>query len=271
MNSIKLTHLLLMVVTVLFFSIHLPASSADTTIEQLEKSPRHHEWVDVPYGDGDTVRCFLTYPEVKGKADSVIVIHENRGLTDWVRLVGDKLAAEGFVAICPDFLTGKAPGGGGTADFENSDAARTAIYELDQEKITHALKSIVTHLRGLDSTTDQVSVVGYCWGGGQTFSIATEVPTLKSANVFYGRPAESGHKNIGCPVYGYYGENDNRINASIPDTEEKMKEAGKTYKPVIYSGAGHGFLRAGMDEDASNTEMKAVKDAWERLVSILKG
>jgi len=246
------------------------AWTADPIIEQLEKSPRHHEWVDVAYGDGQSIRCFLVYPEVSGEADSVIVIHENRGLTDWVRLIGDKLAEEGFVAICPDFLTGKAPGGGGTSDFENADAARTAIYELDQEKITQALKAIVPYLRKLDSTTDQVSVVGYCWGGGQTFSFATEEPSLKSAHVFYGRPAEEGFKNIGCPVLGYYGENDNRINASIPETEEKMKDAGKTYEPLIYKGAGHGFLRSGMEGDASEAEKKAVEEAWERLVSNLK-
>ncbi|MCA9441463.1 MAG: dienelactone hydrolase family protein, partial [Candidatus Omnitrophica bacterium] len=108
-------------------------------MEQLEDSPRHHEWVDVAYGDGETIRCFLIYPEVKEAADSVIVIHENRGLTDWVRLIGDKLAAEGFVAICPDFLTGKGPNGGGTSSFSNSDEARTAIYQLDQNKINEAL------------------------------------------------------------------------------------------------------------------------------------
>ncbi|MCB9782962.1 MAG: dienelactone hydrolase family protein [Candidatus Omnitrophica bacterium] len=254
----------------LSFVCFLGPSHAKTEVEQLEDSPRHHEWVDVAYGDGETIRCFLIYPEVKEAADSVIVIHENRGLTDWVRLIGDKLAAEGFVAICPDFLTGKGPNGGGTSSFSNSDEARTAIYQLDQNKINEALDAIVPYLRELPSTTDKVSVVGYCWGGGQCFDFATREKSLKSANVFYGRPPEEGYSNIQCPVFGYYGENDNRINATIPETKEKMKEAGKTYDPVIYAGAGHGFLRAGMEDDASEAEKKAVQEAWDRFIAILK-
>ena len=247
-----------------------PGCAVDPILDQLEKSPRHQEWVDVSYGEGGKIRCFLVYPEVKGSADSVIVIHENRGLTDWVRLIGDKLASEGFVAICPDFLSGKGPNGGGTSSFANSDDARTAIYELDPEKITQALNAIVPFLRELPSTTDRVHVVGYCWGGAQSFRFATDSSDLKSTSVFYGSPPEGGYEKIGCPVFGFYGENDNRINATIPDTEEKMKAAGKKFEPVIYSGAGHGFLRAGMEEGASDTEKKAVEDAWNRFVSVLK-
>lgn len=246
------------------------AEAADPVKERLENSMRHHEWVEVPYGDGEKIRCFVVFPEVSESADSVIVIHENRGLTDWVRAVGDRLAEEGFVALCPDFLTGKGPGGGGTESFATSDDARTAIYELDAEKITQALKAIVPYLRGLPSTTDRVSTAGFCWGGAQTFRFATNEPTLHSAHVWYGSPPEEGFDRIECPVYGYYGENDNRINSSIEATVEKMKAAGKTYEPVIYDGVGHAFLRAGMGETPSDAEKKADTESWTRLVGLLK-
>lgn len=258
---------LAILVMAMFFSA---AEAADPALERLENSMRHHEWVEVPYGEGEMIRCFVVFPEVSGPADSVIVIHENRGLTDWVRAVGDHLAEEGFVALCPDFLSGKGPGGGGTESFATSDDARTAIYELDAEKITQALKAIVPHLRGLPSTTDRVSTAGFCWGGAQTFRFATNESTLHSAHVWYGSPPEEGFDRINCPVYGYYGENDNRINSSIEATAEKMKVAGKTYEPVIYDGVGHAFLRAGMAESPSDAEKTAVRESWTRMIGLLK-
>jgi carboxymethylenebutenolidase len=78
--------------------------------------------------------------------------------------------------------------------------------------------------------------------------------------------------NIGCPVYGFYGENDERVNAGIPKAEELMKAAGKKYEPVIYKGAGHGFMRSG---EAANPNMregdkKARDEAWARWKTLLK-
>src|SRR5688572_1576636 len=104
--------LTLTLLTILF----LTSSSAfaqDWATAKLEKSPRHHEWVKVKQGDRE-VHCFVVFPEVKDKAGAVVVIHENRGLTDWVRLVADQLAAAGYIAIAPDLLSGMAPGGGKT-------------------------------------------------------------------------------------------------------------------------------------------------------------
>src|SRR2546423_13812416 len=90
---------------------NLPAS-AETAAERLKASPRHGEWVDVPMGDVK-IKTFVVYPEVKDKAPVVIVIHEIFGMTDWVRAVADQLAAEGFIAVAPDLLSGWGPDGGG--------------------------------------------------------------------------------------------------------------------------------------------------------------
>ena len=75
---------------------------------KLEQSPRHHEWTDVK-NSARTVRTFVAFPEVKGKATVVIVIHENKGLTDWVRKAADDFAAAGYIAVAPDLLSGTAP------------------------------------------------------------------------------------------------------------------------------------------------------------------
>ena len=76
---------------------------------------------------------------------------------------------------------------------------------------------------------------------------------------------------IKAPVYGFYGGNDTRINATIPATKDEMKAAGKTYDPVIYDGAGHGFMRAGEAPDANEANAKARRKAWVRLKEIMKG
>ena len=96
-------------------------AGADSIKTQLEESPRHGEWVKVTTPDGRVVNTFVVYPEVKEPATAIIVIHEIFGLTDWIRLVADRLAAEGFVAICPDLLSGMGPDGGGTESFDSGD------------------------------------------------------------------------------------------------------------------------------------------------------
>lgn len=218
-----------------------------------------------------TVKCFIAYPEVKDKATAVIVIHEIFGLSDWVRGVCDQLAEAGYIAIAPDLLSGTAPGGGGTAELGSNDAVRGKIRSLPPEQITADLDATAQYVAKLPACNGKVAVVGFCWGGSQSFRYATNNKDLKAALVFYGSgPTELKEiERINCPVYGFYGENDNRINATIPQSEELMKKAGKTYEPVTYAGAGHGFLRAGEAPDAAEANKKARDEAWKRIKDVL--
>src|SRR5215467_2634274 len=134
-------------------------SAQDPVKERLEKSPRHHEWVDVKQGDRD-VHCFVVFPEVKDKATAVLVIHENKGLTDWVRSVADQLAEAGYVAIAPDLLSGRAPKGGGTAEFGGDDAARKAIGSLPPEQVTADLDAVAAYVAKLPACNGKVAVAG---------------------------------------------------------------------------------------------------------------
>jgi carboxymethylenebutenolidase len=243
----------------------------DWAKERLEKSPRHLEWVKIKSGDRE-VNSFIAYPEVKDKATAVIVIHEIFGLTDWVRGVADQLAEAGYIAIAPDLLSGSAPGGGGTAELGGADGVRKAIQSLPPDQVTRDLKAAAAYLAKLPAANGKIVVAGFCWGGGQAFRFATNDRDPKAAFVFYG-PApesESDLSKISCPVYGFYGENDARIDAGIPKTEESMKKAGKTYEPIIYQGAGHGFMRAGEAPDGSAANKKARDQSWERLKKLLK-
>src|SRR5215472_10867214 len=232
---------------------------------RLEKSPRHLEWVKVKHGDRE-VNCFIAYPEVKDKAPAVLVIHEIFGLSDWAREVTDELAEAGYIAIAPDLLSGSAPGGGGTAELGSGDAVRKAISSLPPSQITADLDAVAAYVTKLPACNGHLAVCGFCWGGGQAFRYATNNKDLKSAFVFYGTGPEnaSDFARINCPVYGFYAGKDARVGATVPGTEKLMKSAGKTYEPVTYEGAGHGFMRAGEAPDANEANKKGRDDAWQR-------
>jgi len=259
-------------VAVTFTTLTLLGASVlaqDWAKARLEKSPRHLEWVKVTRGQRE-VNCFIAYPEVKDKATAVVVIHEIFGLTDWARGVADELAAAGYIAIAPDLLSGAAPGGGGTAELGGNDAVRKAISSLPPDQITADLNAVVDYVAKQPSCNGKVA--GFCWGGGQAFRFATNNKEIKAAFSFYGPPPDSSTDiaRINCPVYGFYGGNDNRINAAIPKTVELMKTAGKTYEPVTYDGAGHGFMRAGEDPNGNEANKKAREAAWQRWLASLK-
>jgi carboxymethylenebutenolidase len=244
------------------------STAQEQGLERLNASPRHHEWVPIA-SDGREVHTFVAYPEISGKATAVIVIHENRGLTDWVRAVADQLAEAGYIALAPDLLSGMGPDGGRTKDFADQNAARDAIYALDDARVTADLKAVAKYATALPAANGKLVVGGFCWGGSQTFRFAMNHDGLAAACAFYGTAPETGFDTIACPVYGFYGGSDARVTATVPDTEAKMKAAGKTYEAVVYEGAGHGFMRAGEEAGASAENKKAMEAGWERWKSIL--
>ncbi len=246
--------------------------SQDFALKQLEDSPRHHEWIQVKSGTRN-VHCFVAYPEKAENTIAVIVIHEIRGLTDWVRSFADQLAAEGYLAVAPDLLSDFSAGMNRTSSFATSDDARNALYQLNPDQITGDLNAVQKYAANLSSSNGKTAVVGFCWGGSQSFRFATNNSGIKAALVFYGSaPAESSDiARISTPVFGFYGENDQRINAGIPDTEKMMKEAGKKYDYVIYPGAGHAYMRQGDDPDGSAENREARNHSWSRIKEILSG
>ncbi len=253
-----------------FALLAFSAGAQDFAIAQLEKSTRHHEWVEVKHGER-AVHCFVAYPERPRNTPVVIVIHENRGLTDWVRSMADQLAGEGYLAIAPDFLSGFSPDRGKTTDFENSDEARNAIYELDPAQVAADLNRVYDYAAGLPSSNGKVAVIGFCWGGSQAFRMATYNAEIGAALVFYGTaPTDAALlQGISAPVYGFYGENDQRVNATIPTTAEAMAAAGKTYESEIYAGAGHAYMRYADEPGANKASRKAKKKSMKRIKKIM--
>lgn len=239
---------------------------------RLENSPRHREWAKVKHGDRE-VNCYIAYPQVKDKAPVVLVIHEIFGLTDWARSVTDELAAEGYVAIAPDLLSGMAPGGGGTDEAGGTEGAIKLVRGLSPDQVTGDLAAAAHYAVTLPAANGKLAVVGFCWGGGEAFRYAANNPDLKASFVFYGTPpAQEDMAKINCPVYGFYAGNDARVTQTVPETIDLMKQEKKTYEPVTYDGAGHGFMRGGEPEapGASPADRKAHDEAWARLKEALK-
>ncbi|HWN19403.1 MAG TPA: dienelactone hydrolase family protein [Gemmatimonadales bacterium] len=228
----------------------------------MDRVTTHGEWIYIKRGQ-DSIRAYVAYPERKTKAPAVIVIHEIFGLTDWEPKVADRLAKEGFVAILPDLLSSKY--GITPAD---PDSGRKLIGQLEPKRITDDLHAVYAYVNGLPSVAqDQIGTIGFCWGGGQSFRYATNNPKLRAAVVAYGpAPDTADLKKIQAPVLGIYGENDERINASLPMVTAEMQSAGKTFTSEVYPGTGHGFLKPG--RQGSNGPQ--VEKAWARILEFYR-
>jgi carboxymethylenebutenolidase len=240
---------------------------ADGAMKALQSSTRHGEWVDIPIEGGTKLHAWVVHPERKDKAPVVIVIHEIFGMTDWVRAVADQLAGDGFVAIAPDMLSGKGPGGGNSDSFKG-DEVRSAIQKLKPEEVATMLDASRAYAIALPNATDKTATIGFCWGGGQSFAYATRQPQLTAAVVYYGAPPDkSAMEKISAPVLGCYGGEDARITKTVEPTKKQMSELNKSYAAMVFDGAGHGFLR---QQTAKAENAKAANEAWPETIKFLK-
>lgn len=239
-----------------------PSDSAAAA--RLASSPRHGEWVMIAAGESDSVRAWVVYPERQEPAPVVVVVHEIYGLTPWIRSVADQLAADGFVAIAPDFLTGK--GVSSPPEGPSREAAVAAVRSLSRDEVNRRIDAVARYGMALPSTTDRYGIVGFCWGGSVSFAHAIHAPTLGAAVVYYGSsPDTTALGAVRAPVLGLYGGDDARVNATVPPAERAMQALGRTYEATMYDGAGHGFLRAQEGRDGAN--LAATRQAWPATVA----
>jgi carboxymethylenebutenolidase len=244
---------------------------ADAAAAQLKSSPRHSEWVDVKNAGGAPIKSFVVYPERKDKAPVVIVIHEIFGLSDWVRGVADQLAKEGFIAIAPDFLSGKGPNGGGSEEL-GSQGSTQAIRNVTPEDTIRILDAVRTYALTIASANGKVATIGFCWGGGTSFRYALNQPALDAAVSYYGpMPTEpAAYEKAKAPILGLYGGNDNRVNANLDAAKGELAKKKVTFDPHVFEGAGHGFLRQQTGSEQAPGNMKATQEAWPLTLEFLR-
>jgi carboxymethylenebutenolidase len=247
----------------------LPASEAQAKAT-LERSPRHGEYVEVKLAGAERpLRAWIVYPERKDKAPVVIVIHEIFGLSDWIRAVADQLAKDGFIAIAPDLISGKGPGGGGTDSLPSRDDVVKLVTSLAPADVQSRLDATRAYAIHLPAASDRTATVGFCWGGTASFAYATTQPALNAAVVYYGTPPPAtAMANIKAAVLGLYGGDDARVTSTVDATKAEMARLGKAYESEIFPGAGHGFLRA--QDDRSGANLKAAEQAWPHTIALLR-
>ena len=227
---------------------------------RLDPVTTHGEWVYIRKTAGDSIRAYVAYPERKDPAPAIIVIHEIFGLTDWEPTVVDRLAGNGYVAIVPDLLSsrfGMTPA--------NPDSGRKLTAQLVPDQVTADLDATYAYLNGLPAVRKEaVATIGFCWGGGQSFRYASTNPKLKAAVVCYGpAPDTAAMPRIQASVLGVYGEDDARIDASLPDVSTRLQALGKKFSYDLYPGTGHGFLKPGR----KGSDGEQVEKAWARILS----
>ena len=217
-----------------------------------------------------SLSTWVVYPERSDPAPVVLVIHEIFGLSDWIRGVADQFAAEGFIAVAPDLLSGMGPNGGGTASLGQRDDVVATIRTLEGDERGRRLDAVRAYALGIPASNGRIGSVGFCWGGTASFAYAVSQPNLNAAVVYYGTsPAEpSNYAQINAPVLAHYGGNDERVNATIPPAEEGMAAEGNYYEPIVYAGAGHGFLRAQSGQEGAN--LQATEQAWPRTLEFFR-
>jgi len=257
---------LLLPATAVSSQAQLPASGDDAGA-RLNASPRHTVWVEIE-SRGDKIDAYVVYPERADNAPVVVVIHEIYGLSEWARAVADELAAEGFIAIAPDMLSGKGPNGSGSTSLD-SQGAVSLMRTLQGGEVTRRVNMAVQYATSLPSATQRFGVIGFCWGGSTVFNYAAAREDLGAAVVYYGSsPDAQALRRVQAPVMGFYGGNDQRVNATIEPAQAEMERLGKRYEPFIYEGAGHGFLRAQAGQDGAN--MAASEQAWPATLAFLR-
>ncbi len=247
----------------------LPAD-AESAAARLNASPRHGEWIEIGEGRNDSwsdsVHAWVSYPERATRAPTVIVIHEIFGLTDWVRAVADQLAAEGFIAVAPDLLSGYGRTG---RTPEDPQEAVKLIRERRTEDVVRRLTSAARYATSLPSSNGKYGCIGFCWGGAASFEFAGNEDRVAAAVVYYGTSPE--RKTLGrirAPVLGLYGADDARVNATIPEAARLMRQLGKSYAPHVFDGAGHAFLRQQKARDGAN--LAAANAAWPLTIDFLR-
>ena len=211
-------------------------------------------------GDGLTLVGYQAKPKGNGPFPAIIVAHENRGLTDYIKDVTRRLAKAGYVALAVDQLSKQ----GGTDKVTDPAQIPAALSAASPDELAGYYLSGIKYLQGLPIVNrNQLGMVGFCFGGGMTWLTATKSPDLKAVVPYYGpNPPLETVPNIKAAVLTIYGETDARINAGIPAIEEAMKNNNKTFEKIIYPGVGHAFH----NDTGRAYNPVAAEDAWKRTL-----
>jgi carboxymethylenebutenolidase len=215
-----------------------------------------------PGGNGDTMKGYLVQPAGNGPFPAVLVMHENRGLNPYIEDVARRAAVAGFLALAPD---GLAPLGGYPG---NDDDGRALQAKLDQSKLRIDMLNGAKWLKAHKLSSGKLGVTGFCWGGGTSNFLATEMGSDLQASVpYYGAAADTAKvKDIKAALLIHYAETDQRINDMWPAYEAALKAANVRHEAHFYPGTQHGFH----NNSTPRYQEAAAKLSWDRTVEFFK-
>lgn len=221
-----------------------------------------YETFDSPKGHGKGNGYLAVPTGLEGKAPTVLVVHENRGLNPYIKDVARRLAKQGFIAFAPDalFPLGGYPG--------NDDEGRTMQRSLERDKIEQDFMAAASWLKQHDKSTGKLGVVGFCFGGYISNLLAAVMPKQIDAAVpYYGTPAKAElQANVKGPLMIHFAEQDKRVNASWEGYEKILKASKADYKAYVYAGAQHGFH----NDSTSRYSPKDAELSWTRTVEFFQ-
>ena len=219
-------------------------------------------WVDYA-GETGTLRGYFARPRFETRrVPAIVVVHENRGLNDHIKDVTRRVARAGFVGLGVDLLSRV----GGTDSFATVTAATQALTRLTSAELLSDLKSGIEFLKIADFVrSDRIGAVGFCFGGGQVFNLAFNVPELTAAVPYYGTPPNPlpSFDNLNAKLLAIFSETDYNQNGRIPELVTGMVQRRKTLGLHLYQGTGHGFH----NDTGAVYNANAASDAWSRTIA----
>jgi carboxymethylenebutenolidase len=212
-------------------------------------------------GQGVTLIGYLARPGAGGTFPMVLVCHENRGLTDYIKDVTRRLAKAGYAALAVDLLSRQ----GGTDKVSDPAQVPGILGNTSPDQFIQDFRSGLSYLQGQSfANKDRVGMIGFCFGGGVTWRAATKIAELRAAVPFYGpNPPLQDVPAIHAAVLAIYGGLDQRIDQGIPEIEQAMQQNNKTFRKEVYAGAGHAFH----NDTGPNYKPDAAKDAWAKALA----
>lgn len=230
----------------------------------------------------NNVKAYLAMPEGKPKG-GIIVIHEVWGLDNHIKSVADRFAKEGYVALAPELLD--------VSDFSSEEIVKIQRSLFDEsernsvqpqlrklmapmqepqfaEVTMKRLQSVFDYIYSIKEAKENISVIGFCFGGSYSYALSVAEPRLKIALPFYGHSDQTVEElaKINCPVRAFYGQNDSRLIDGLDDLKKRMKAAGVEYKVRVYEDSGHAFFN---DSNPGAYNKNAATDAWNEVIQEL--
>ena len=233
--------------------VHVPESSSEIATERTSFQ-----------GSAEAVEAYVARPAAEGTAPGIVVIHENKGLVPYIEDVARRLAQQGYVAVAPDLLSRV----GGTGAFETPADVTAALGDLADADIVADVRAVLSGMAALDGVdADRLGILGFCYGGGVAWRVLTQEPRLVAGVPFYGPiPPLEAVPDISAAVLGIYGELDQRITSMLPDIEQAMASAGKSFDKLVLADAQHAFHN---DTNPDRYNPTAAEKAWTEAVTWL--